>query len=279
MQTTNYEQSLVIASPIHGFKIQFISDLHLEFAQNRFYIQDHPLQVTGDILLVAGDTAFLDFPESEQDSYCDYAFWDWASANYSQVIVCLGNHDFYAHYDLATMPDGYCKQIRHNVYAYYNSIVHLQDIDIIVSTLWARIEPSDAALAERSASAFYRIMYDGHRFVAEDFNHENERCLRFIKNAVAESKAKTKIVLTHYLPTHLCTAEEFRESTINGAFTIELSDYIAKTDIDYWIYGHSHRNINAQIGTTHILSNQLGYVFRNEHIKNGFDPSRHIVIF
>ena len=31
------------------------------------------------------------------------------------------------------------------------------------------------------------------------------------------------------------------------------------------IYGHSHTNIDARIGNTQCLSNQLGYVFSNEH--------------
>ena len=282
MQKTNKERLQTIAAAMQElntrleFRVQFVSDLHLEFAQNRQYLQDHPLQVTGDILLIAGDSAYLDLPESGQNAYSDYAFWDWASANYSQVIVCLGNHDFYGHYDLATMPDGYCKQIRHNVYAYYNSVVHLQEIDIIVSTLWAKIEPCDAYLTERNVSDFYRIMYDGHRLTADDFNREHERCLQFIKESVAQSQAQTKIVLTHHVPTHLCTAEEFRGSSISGAFTVELGDYIADSGIDYWIYGHSHRNIDAQIGSTRLLSNQLGYISHGEYLNNGFDPTRYI---
>lgn len=87
-----------------------------------------------------------------------------------------------------------------------------------------------------------------------------------------------KIVLTHHVLTHLCTAEEFRGSTISGAFTVELGDYIADSGIDYWIYGHSHRNIDAQIGNTRLISNQLGYISHNEQAKNGFSPSRHIDI-
>lgn len=269
---------IALYKPERGMRIQFVSDLHLEFEQNRLWLETNPMEVTGEILLVAGDTAYLDVPESGRDTYSQYAFWDWASAHYKQVIVCLGNHDFYGYYDLATMPDGFCKQIRHNVHAYYNKVVSLDDVDIIVSTLWSFIEPFDAYQTEKGVSDFYRILFNGHRLTVDDFNAEHERCLDFIRNAVKESKAKTKIVLTHHVPTQQCTAEEFRGSTINGAFTVELGNYIAHSDIDYWIYGHSHRNIDAQIGKTKILSNQLGYISHGEFLRNGFKLGRMIEV-
>lgn len=261
-----------------GIRIQYVSDLHLEFPQNRQWIEEHPLEVTGDILLIAGDTAYLDLPDSKNDTYSAYKFWDWASKHYNQVIVCLGNHDFYGYYDLHAMPNGFCKQIRHNIHAYYNSVVNLDGIDIIVSTLWSKIEPYDAFLTERNVSDFYRIMYEGHRLTADDFNKEHERCLAFIQQAISESDAKKIIVLTHHVPTQLCTAAEFQNSTINGAFTVELATFISNNRIDYWIYGHSHRNIKAQIGDTLILSNQLGYISHNEHMVNGFNPSAMIEV-
>lgn len=99
-----------------------------------------------------------------------------------------------------------------------------------------------------------------------------------MKEAVEKSRAKCKIVLTHHVPTSLCTAPEFRDSVTNGAFTVELGGYIAESGIDYWIYGHSHRNVEAQIGSTHILSNQLGYVSYAEHQTNGFEPGRYLEV-
>jgi len=174
--------------------------------------------------------------------------------------------------------ESHCTEILPDVKAYYNAVVRLQDTDIIVSTLWSYIRPEDAFYTERGVSDFYRIMYNGHRMRADDFNQEHERCKTFIQQAVLNSKAPNKVVLTHHVPTFLCQAKEFVGSKINGAFVTELGDYIATSNIDYWIYGHSHRNIDAEIGHTRILSNQLGYITHGEHLRNGYKNSKYIEI-
>ena len=71
---------------------------------------------------------------------------------------------------------------------------------------------------------------------------------------------------------------QHKGSALNSAFATELGYYIAESPIDAWIYGHSHTNIDTIIGNTKIISNQLGYVCFNEHLKNGFDSSKIIEI-
>ena len=83
-----------------NMKIQYASDLHLEFADNWRYLKAHPLEVTGDILLLAGDIGYLG-----DDNYSKHPFWDWASENYKEVHCCMGNHEFYKYYDVATLPE------------------------------------------------------------------------------------------------------------------------------------------------------------------------------
>ena len=137
-------------------KIQYASDLHLEFADNWRYLKAHPLEVTGDILLLAGDIGYLG-----DDNYSRHPFWDWASENYKEVHCCMGNHEFYKYYDVETLPNGYLLEIRSNVFSHYNGIVRIGDTDIILTTLWSRIPLEDAYFTEQVISDFRRILYKG----------------------------------------------------------------------------------------------------------------------
>ena len=65
-------------------KIQYASDLHLEFMENTLYLETHPLQPVADILVLAGDTGYLG-----DEGFVKHPFWDWASENFKEVIVPL----------------------------------------------------------------------------------------------------------------------------------------------------------------------------------------------
>ena len=252
-------------------KIQFASDLHLEFAENASFIKHNPLKVVGDILILAGDIGYLG-----DENYSKHPFWKWASENYSQVIACMGNHEFYKFYDISTLKNGSTIEILPNVHSYYNKVVHLKDVDIIVSTLWSYIQLQDANYTRRVISDFRRILHGDNLLTCAEFNKEHEHCLEFIKSALIESQAKKKIVVTHHVPSFQMQNPEFNGSLANGAFIVELEDFIKNSDIDYWIYGHSHYNVDVQIGKTQCVSNQLGYVFHNEH--HTFDSGKFIEV-
>ena len=247
-------------------KIQYASDLHLEFAQNWQFLKDHPLKVVGDVLVLAGDITYLG-----DEAYSSHPFWDWASDNYQQVLVVPGNHEFYKYYDIATIKDGLLLRIRPNVNVYYNGVIRIGGAEIILSPLWARIPILDAYATERGVNDFRRILYNKELLTFAAFNEEHQRCIQFIKDVTRNTPECKRIIITHHVPSFQLSSPDFKGSRINGAFVSDEDNLIDNSNASYWIYGHSHRNINARIGNTECLSNQLGYTFLGEH--TDFNPS------
>ena len=247
-------------------KIQYMSDLHMEFAENSRYIKHNEFPVTGDVLVLAGDTFYLNNTVAPLSK-----FWKWASANYHQVLIVPGNHEYYQFCDVMERGLQWKWMFKDNVGIYQNQVVRIDETDFILSTLWSHIPPGDEYMVSRGLNDFYQTLYDGHRLTADDYNRMHQFCLDFIKQSVQESTAEKIVVVTHHLPTLQVVAPHHLGSDLNSGFATELGDFIADSRIDVWIYGHSHTNIDAAIGKTKIVSNQLGYVFYDEHLSNGFE--------
>lgn len=104
-------------------RIQYASDLHLEFSENSSYLKHNPLLAVGDVLALAGDIGYIG-----DDNYSKHPFWVWASQNYKQVIVIPGNHEFYKLFDLDKLYNGWYLKIQENVTCYYNTVSHTHDL-------------------------------------------------------------------------------------------------------------------------------------------------------
>lgn len=260
-------------------KIQYASDLHLEFYENAKYLRDNPIKPVGDILVLAGDIELLN-----RDHFFNNSFWNYISDNFKEVIVVAGNHEFYNGYDLEISGKSKICSVRNNVGYYYNAVFEIENVRLIVSPLWSLISMEQAGYVKRGVVDFHRILLNGSKLSVEDFNREHERCLNFIKAEVDNSKstcevsasAKTSliktVVATHHVPSFQLSSPDFTGSLIDSAFTVDLDSFIEASNIDFWIYGHSHRNIDKVIGNTKCVSNQLGYVYFDEHLH--FDNSK-----
>ncbi len=239
-------------------KVQYCSDVHLEFENNSKYLKNKPLRVSGEILILAGDIAPL------FDEHLTNSFFSFVSDHFKQVFWVPGNHEFY-HKDLSEYGSSFNIQIRKNIRIVHNISLDYEGIHFIFSTLWSEIGKRNEKYIEQHVSDFQVISMNKKPLKAIDFNRLHHESLFFLQNALAQRKERT-VVVTHHIPSKQCNYPPHNLSPINEAFCVELTDLIESSEVNFWIYGHSHYNQKQLIvGKTMLLTNQLGYVDLNEH--------------
>jgi len=239
-------------------KIQYASDLHIEFPENKEFLRNNPLKPIGDILILAGDIVPFAVLKKNLD------FFSYLSDNFENTYWIPGNHEYY-HSDMADKSGTFHEKIKDNVHLLNNTIVQHGDVDLIFSTLWSHIGLANQWKIENSLSDFRVIHYKGNKLTTEIYNQMHRECATFIKQAL-HAKASKSIVVSHHAPTFYNYPDKFKGDALNEAFAVELFDLIESIGPDCWIYGHTHCNTkDFTIANTTVLTNQLGYVSYDEH--------------
>lgn len=240
-------------------KIQYASDLHLEFPENEEYLKDSPLKPEGDILILAGD--IVPIVQMDEHSY----FFDFLSDHFKTTWWIPGNHEYY-HSDINEIGLFLNDKIRDNVFLVNNLSVTEGDCRFVFSTLWTKIDPVFQFEIKVRYSDFHVIMDFGRTINVDRYNQMHETCLSFLRDELKKEESGKTIVVTHHMPTFRNYPDELRREPISQAFAVELSDFIKVSEPDFWIFGHSHLNQNDfRIGKTQLITNQMGYVMYNEH--------------
>ena len=238
--------------------LQYASNLHLEFPENKAYLDLHPLQPVGDVLILAGDIV----PFAIMDKYTD--FFNYLSDHFKTTYWIPGNHEYY-HSDIAPKSGVLNEQIRPNVFLVNNTVVEIEKTELIFSTLWSKIRKEHESQIEQAMNDFRLIKYNLNNFTAQQQTKIHIESVAFIKQELLKNKTTKKVVITHHVPTFRNVPEKYKGNILNEAFGVELSDMIEMTGPDYWIYGHVHRNTPGfKIGKTTLLTNQMGYVKYDE---------------
>ena len=239
--------------------LQYASDLHLEFPENKGFLKQHPLQPVGEVLVLAGDILPFALFNKHKD------FFTYVSDHFETTFWLPGNHEYY-HFDITEKSGVLHEQIRSNVFLVNNTSVVQDNVKLIFSTLWSKISAGNQWEIERSMNDFRLIKQKGYRFSAEQYNQLHEESMAFIQNELKGVKDEKVAVFTHHCPTFLNYPAQYKGDVMNEAFAVELYDLIEASNIAYWVYGHHHSNIpEFSIGSTKLITNQLGYVQRYEH--------------
>ena len=240
-------------------RIQYCSDLHLEFEENSRFLLNHPIEVCGDILILAGDIVPL------LDRYLNSRFFDFISDNYKQVFWVPGNHEFY-YRNITDFDSSFNYKVRDNISILNNFDLEFNGVRFVFSTLWSRISEKNEKYIEQNVADFEYITSNDKLFRVSDFNNLHDVSLEFIKKSMY-NESKKLVIVTHHLPSFSCNRPSHNNSAINEAFCVDLTDNIKTGNARFWIYGHSHCNQKPlYIGKTILLTNQLGYLQMNERI-------------
>jgi predicted phosphohydrolase len=251
-------------------KIQYASDLHLEFPANKEFLKHHPLKPVGEVLVLAGDIVPLAVMDKHKD------FFSYLSDHFNTTYWLPGNHEYY-HFDIVEKSGVLNEAIRSNVFLVNNTSVVHEQVKLLFSTLWSKISPAYQWQIEKSLNDFHSIKYKGYRFSAEHYNQLHAESLAFIESELNTNLEKSVAVFTHHCPTFLNYPEQFKGDALNEAFAVELHGLIESSEIACWVYGHHHINTpEFVIGKTKLLTNQLGYIHQNEHTE--FDQNKLLLI-
>lgn len=251
-------------------KLQYASDLHLEFPDNREFLGVNPLKPEGDILVLGGDIV----PLRELDMYTD--FFDYVSDNFALTYWLPGNHEYYRS-DLNDRGITLNGKIRENIFLVNNMSVIKDGIRLVFSTLWTNVSPPHQFEIQAAYSDFHYIWYNGKLISVNDYNSLHNKCLAFLKEELKKETGGTTVVITHHMPVYPYGKSELIRPADSEVFAVDLRDLINDTCPDYWIYGHYHTNkVDFDIGSTRLRTNQLGYVTYNE--QKGFDKGKNILI-
>jgi Icc-related predicted phosphoesterase len=234
-------------------EFQFCSDLHLEFDENRHWLERNMLEPVADVLVLAWDIVCLN-----AIGKADW-FLDWVSENFQEAYWIPGNHEYY-HGSIEGI-ESFQGKIRHNVNLVNNVSVELGGLIVHFSTLWTEIPERNARIIEKRMADYHVIKKDGETLTVADTNPMFRLSRNFIMDALETNHHKKQVVVTHHVPTYSHYPPEYLGSPLNTAFAVELDPMIERLNPAAWLFGHSHSNIGRfKVGDTLMLTNQLGYV-------------------
>ena len=247
-------------------KFRLMSDLHLEFEERVTDFTPTPLQEDFDtVLILAGDIGVGTDAQPFLEQMCE---------RFYKVVYILGNHEFY-HKEVnklrkrwATLAD----ELPDNFIFLDDGVAFIEDVRIVGGTLWTDFDSENwhaMNQAQHGMNDFACIKikegnketgYRKRRFTPRDAIRAHKETLFLITETVRVPHDGPTLVVTHHLPHPLCVGKAFLTNPLNPAYMTNLDMHIEEYDIDVWIHGHTHDNVDVEVHGTRILCNPRGYV-------------------
>ena len=244
-------------------RIQALSDLHGYLPK---------ISQDADLLILAGDVATTPRKVGEMFSQI-------REMTKAPIVYVMGNHEFYDN----VFPNS-TKDYKHVT----NSIsdAHLLDdeefifngFSILGSTLWTDYDHQrGVAQAVFGINDFDLISAIGEKgnyrkVTPEDFIKAHVSSKRWLSNQLCDNQengVKT-IVVTHHMPSFSLISSQFKGSSLNGAFAVDLDNLITEYEPMLWVYGHTHSFKDVNLWNTRCVCNAYGYRGETTHYKQNY---------
>ena len=244
-------------------RLQIISDIHLEFRDNRYpYIPQLASNITllGDI----GRPFSAVYARFIRD----------CSKRFRNVIVLAGNHEYYSTTRRKMTVGEIREKIRevcsqyNNVHFLDDSVVFIDGVRILGSTLWTFI-PAEMWTYGMKTQNDYHMSYIGKYgdinvgvpLAPGHTTHWHENTVKWLKEELAApGYANTPtVILTHHAPYHLGTSDPKYEKHFDQCFYSTDISVLFKSPVLAWAYGHTHYPADITVKGVRLVSNPLGY--------------------
>lgn len=234
-------------------KLHVLSDLHLT-PQYGFSIPD----TDADLIVLAGDIARgLDGVKwaMEESARLD-----------KPLVYVFGNHEYFNHVFPDLTDEARQLSAGSQVHVLENHQFTWGQTRILGCTLWTDFLLYGAEREQECMAAAESVLYeysivqtpDGELLRARHTQERHRQSRQWLEEQLSTPWAGSTVVVTHHVP---CWegAHPYFDGPVSGGFTSNLKPMIDKHHIDLWICGHSHANVDVQLGRTRLLSNQRGY--------------------
>lgn len=244
---------------------QILSDLHLEVGQQYSSFIVPP---SAPYLILAGDIGRL----IDYESYL--AFLTKQAAQFEQVFLVLGNHEFYGLSFLAGLERA---QKLENEAVLNEKLVLLHqrrynipnsEITILGCTLWSTVPEDAREVVRLKVKDFEKI----EGWTVDDHNASHEADLTWLRHQALDIQRQNKsgakgervrniLVVTHHAPSMQETSSPKDVSNPwSSAFATDLLGDASWGEVKAWVFGHTHFTTQFERNGIKVLSNQRGYV-------------------
>ena len=248
------------ADSFNPVKIQYFSDLHLEFG-------DLPcVRGDADVVIAAGDIGVgLDGI-------------GWLTQFDCPVIYVLGNHEYWGQDYTDFIDKVWQESSGTNIHFLENESVIIDGVRFVGCSLWTdygRANDQIMSAAAKGMNDFRYITDGGAPLKPRRLLEAHRQSVDWLSDVLSHPYEGQTVVVTHHAP----SMKSWHRSPMDGyqyCYCSNLETILRQSEAELWVHGHTHHAQDYRVHGVRVVCNPRGY-FNHEEVK-GFALDKSIEI-